>query len=291
VAQFLPLEAGFLVPHAWGVAYFDPGDLSTRTVVEGFEDVVQLQVQGDTLYLAGTRDGVASLWTAPVGGGEPLSVGLDGSELRWFQVYRGVLYVRVVVDREASEMRRIDLETGDATPLLAPATSITFYGSDGLVPYTDTLWRMPLDTIAEGDGSALATMDAPIQGIYPGEDEIHFLSGARQSRELAQHDLWRLDPATWESVHIAKLPWSLETVSFEPNGGDLLFSTLPDFDLAHTFWTIPLEGGELTKVTELDAFTSSVNQRTGASALTATHAYHAEDATDVATAILQVERP
>jgi hypothetical protein len=288
LARFLVHDGSLLIPHDWGVSSVNLSDLSAQRLAEGFESVRYIQEDGELLYIAGAREDGTSLWTVPLTGGEPTSVGLDGNEIEWFHIYRGVLYHRVSVTREVKTMHMLDLASGVVTDIPTAANTVVPVSDFAFFPFANTLWRSPLSQI--DNEVQVAETEGRIGSVYGVEEAVYYTSD-----ETPQSILWRLDVAATEPQRIGALPSARSAGAHEPFGGDFLIEACPTVDSTQTYGTIPLEGGELTKVTELDACNSDTTRMSVDSALAAEHAYHAQEAADGGThlvsAIIEVERP
>jgi hypothetical protein len=134
LAPLLMYDDGLLVSHDWGVAYVDLSDLTIGLVAQGFDTVRYVQVEGDALYVAGSREGVPSVWTVPTSGGDPSSIGLDGKKVEWFHIHQGVLYHLVRESRDSTTMHAFDLNSGEVMDLLTPVKSIVFAADFCVLP-------------------------------------------------------------------------------------------------------------------------------------------------------------
>lgn len=278
-----------LVAHDWGVGVVQLADLSTQRLVEGFDSVRYILVENDTLYIAGARGGVPSVWTLPTSGGEPTSLGLDGNEVEWLHLYRGVLYHSVRISRPTSVLRSFDLATGVVTDVRTPSDRIVPVSDVGFFPYSNIVWRAPLDNLQES-AVEVAEVDGHIWAAYSGEDALYFVVDG-----TPQNVLWRLGVSASEPEFVVGLPPAYGATPYDPFNGDLLIKTCPTFDSTETFWTVPLDGDDFTKVTELDACDSATTRGSLDSAMTTRHVYHAQETSRTETAsasvIIEVERP
>jgi hypothetical protein len=138
----------------------------------------------------------------------------------------------------------------------------------------------------------VAEPGARIWSAYAVDDSVYFVTG--DSSDL-QNVLWRSIVQLEKPELVTELPPATSTVTYAPFDGDLLVETNAGPGSVETFWTVPLDGGGATQVTELDARGSDTTRLSTYSALAKRHAYHAQEAADggthVSSVVIEVERP